>query len=175
MSRSVSAPSSVTKTSPCWNGFIVPGSTFRYGSSFCMETLSPRATRRLPRLEAVSPLPSEEATPPVTKRCLVSFARGPTGLQPISDLGTATATRPDRAHVPRPGRCSAGPGEVRVLGEQGLDHVVLGRPGGGLPPAGGGPPTALGRVVGQLPHGARRRHPVPGRDQDPGLPDQVRY
>ena len=25
MSRSVSAPSSVTKTSPCWNGFIVPG------------------------------------------------------------------------------------------------------------------------------------------------------
>ena len=27
MSRSVSAPSSVTKTSPCWKGFIVPGST----------------------------------------------------------------------------------------------------------------------------------------------------
>src|SRR5699024_6064598 len=27
MSRSVSAPSSVTKTSPCWNGFIVPGAT----------------------------------------------------------------------------------------------------------------------------------------------------
>ena len=36
------------------------------------ETLSLRATRRLPRLEAVRPLPSEEATPPVTKRCLVS-------------------------------------------------------------------------------------------------------
>src|SRR5690349_12888100 len=71
MSRSVSAPSSVTKTSPCWNGFIVPGSTLRYGSSFCMVTRSPRAFSRAPRLEAVSPLPSEEATPPVTKRCLV--------------------------------------------------------------------------------------------------------
>src|SRR3712207_420553 len=63
---------------------MVPGSTLRYGSSFCIETLRPRATSRLPRLEAVRPLPSEEATPPVTKRCLVSFARGPTGLQPIA-------------------------------------------------------------------------------------------
>ena len=26
---SVSAPSSVTKTSPCWKGFMVPGSTLR--------------------------------------------------------------------------------------------------------------------------------------------------
>src|SRR4051794_37514022 len=71
MSRSVSAPSSVTKTSPCWNGFIVPGSTLRYGSSFCMVTRRPRALSREPRLEAVRPLPSEEATPPVTNRCLV--------------------------------------------------------------------------------------------------------
>src|SRR3954451_22174605 len=71
MSRSVSAPSSVTKTSPCWKGFIVPGSTFRYGSSFCIVTDRPRARRRWPRLEAVSPLPSEDATPPVTKMCLV--------------------------------------------------------------------------------------------------------
>src|SRR3954468_15801014 len=74
MSRSVSAPSSVTNTSPCWNGFIVPGSTFRYGSSFCMTTRRPRAVSRLPRLEAVRPLPSEEATPPVTKMCRVSRA-----------------------------------------------------------------------------------------------------
>src|SRR6478735_4751203 len=71
MSRSVSAPSLVTKTSPCWNGFIVPGSTFRYGSSFCMVTRRPRALSRAPRLEAVRPLPREEATPPVTKMCLV--------------------------------------------------------------------------------------------------------
>src|SRR5512145_2523461 len=71
MSRSVSPPSLVTNTSPCWNGFIVPGSTLRYGSSFCMVTRSPRALSRFPRLEAVRPLPREEATPPVTKTCLV--------------------------------------------------------------------------------------------------------
>src|SRR6478735_8373323 len=52
---------------------MVPGSTFRYGSSFCIVTRSPRATSRLPREEAVNPLPSEEATPPVTKMCLVSL------------------------------------------------------------------------------------------------------
>jgi hypothetical protein len=33
------APSSVTNTSPCWVGLIVPGSTFRYGSSFRSRTL----------------------------------------------------------------------------------------------------------------------------------------
>src|SRR5690606_23729218 len=71
---SVSAPSSVTNTSPCWNGFIVPGSTLRYGSSFCIVTLRPRSLRRRPRLEAVSPLPRLEATPPVTNTCLVCAA-----------------------------------------------------------------------------------------------------
>src|SRR5581483_4588095 len=75
MSRSVSAPSSVTKTSPCWNGFMVPGSTLRYGSSFCMVTRSPRAFSKRPRLEAVRPLPRLDATPPVTKRCLVDATR----------------------------------------------------------------------------------------------------
>src|SRR5918912_3494908 len=74
MSRSVSAPSSVTNTSPCWKGFIVPGSTLRYGSSFCIVTRRPRELRRRPRLDAVSPLPSEEATPPVTNTCLVTGA-----------------------------------------------------------------------------------------------------
>src|SRR6266700_3182029 len=73
MSRSVSAPSSVTKTSPCWNGFIVPGSTFRYGSSFCMVTRSPRSFSNRPRLDAVSPLPRLDATPPVTKTYLVEI------------------------------------------------------------------------------------------------------
>jgi hypothetical protein len=37
-SRSVSAPSSVTNTSPCWYGLIVPGSTLMYGSNFCSAT-----------------------------------------------------------------------------------------------------------------------------------------
>src|SRR5436305_12363834 len=36
-----------------------------------MTTRSPRALSRLPRLLAVKPFPSEEATPPVTKTCLV--------------------------------------------------------------------------------------------------------
>src|SRR6266704_347142 len=67
MSRSVSAPSSVTNTSPCWKGLIVPGSTFRYGSHFCRVTLKPRLSRRQPIEEAATPFPSEETTPPVTK------------------------------------------------------------------------------------------------------------
>src|SRR4051812_857640 len=67
MSRSVSAPSSVTKTSPCWNGLIVPGSTFRYGSNFCSWTRSPRDFSRRPSEAATIPLPSAETTPPVTK------------------------------------------------------------------------------------------------------------
>src|SRR6478735_8290925 len=71
MSRSVSAASSVTNTSPCWNGFIVPGATLMYGSSFCMVTRKPREVSNRPRLEAVRPLPREDATPPVTKMCLV--------------------------------------------------------------------------------------------------------
>src|SRR3954451_15438441 len=67
MSRSVSAPSSVTKTSPCWNGDIVPGSTFRYGSNFCSWTRRPRAFSKRPSEAATIPLPSAETTPPVTK------------------------------------------------------------------------------------------------------------
>src|SRR5215213_3330838 len=70
MSRSVSAPSSVTKTSPCWNGLIVPGSTFRYGSNFCSVTLRPRLSSRHPIEAAAIPLPSDETTPPVTKMYL---------------------------------------------------------------------------------------------------------
>src|SRR6267143_6549820 len=46
---------------------MVPGSTLRYGSSFCRETLRWRAFRMFPIDAAVIPLPSEETTPPVTK------------------------------------------------------------------------------------------------------------
>src|SRR6059036_1989429 len=70
MSRSVSAPSSVTKTSPCWKGDIVPGSTFRYGSNFWSVTLSPRLSSRQPIEAAARPLPRDETTPPVTKMYL---------------------------------------------------------------------------------------------------------
>jgi hypothetical protein len=59
--------SSVTKTSPCWNGLIVPGSTFMYGSNFWIWTRIPRLTRSRPIEAAAMPLPREETTPPVTK------------------------------------------------------------------------------------------------------------
>src|SRR5919199_885201 len=72
MSRSVSAPSSVTNTSPCWNGLIVPGSTFRYGSNFCTCTLRPRALRSRPSEAATIPLPRPETTPPVTNTYFVA-------------------------------------------------------------------------------------------------------
>jgi hypothetical protein len=72
MSRSVSAPSSVTKTSPCWNGLIVPGSTFRYGSNFCALTERPRDFSRRPSDAATIPLPSAETTPPVTNTYLAT-------------------------------------------------------------------------------------------------------
>src|SRR5919199_2812260 len=71
MSRSVSAPSSVTNTSPCCNGLIVPGSTFRYGSNFCAWTVRPRALSSRPSEAATMPLPSPETTPPVTKTYFV--------------------------------------------------------------------------------------------------------
>src|SRR6266571_6377859 len=41
-----------------------------------MLTRRPRIFSRRPRLEAVSPLPRLEATPPVTNTCLVSTGRG---------------------------------------------------------------------------------------------------
>ena len=61
----------------------MPGSTFKYGSNFCIVTRRPRAESRLPKLDAVSPLPRDEATPPVTNRCLVCFTEL-TGHQTIS-------------------------------------------------------------------------------------------
>src|SRR3954467_5711340 len=67
MSRSVSAPSSVTNTWPCWNGLIVPGSTLRYGSNFWSWTRRPRALSRRPRGGGTIPSPRAETTPPVTK------------------------------------------------------------------------------------------------------------
>src|SRR6478736_6354069 len=65
-SRSVSAPSSVTNTSPCWNGDIVPGSTLMYGSSFRWVTRTPREARIAASDAAAMPFPREETTPPVT-------------------------------------------------------------------------------------------------------------
>src|SRR5258706_8843699 len=85
MSRSVSAPSSVTKTSPCWNGLIVPGSTFRYGSNFWSCTCSPRALSSRPSDAATIPFPSADTTPPVTNTYL--GARWLTGFEGSSACG----------------------------------------------------------------------------------------
>src|SRR5918996_4762865 len=87
MSRSVSAPSSVTNTSPCWNGDIVPGSTLMYGSNFCIVTLNPRSTSSRPSDAAAMPFPREETTPPVTKMYLVAlgpeFIASPSEVLPM--------------------------------------------------------------------------------------------
>src|SRR3954452_6394816 len=85
MSRSVSAPSSVTKTSPCWNGLIVPGSTFRYGSNFWSCTRRPRDFSSRPSDAATIPFPSADTTPPVTKTYL--GARALTGFKGSSEGG----------------------------------------------------------------------------------------
>src|ERR1700733_6768118 len=45
---------------------MVPGSTFRYGSSFRSSTLKPRACSSAPSAAAAIPLPRDETTPPVT-------------------------------------------------------------------------------------------------------------
>src|SRR6185295_5587175 len=50
---------------------MVPGSTFIYGSSFIIWTLSPRASSKQPIELAASPLPRLETTPPVTNMYLV--------------------------------------------------------------------------------------------------------
>src|SRR5215475_10241210 len=85
MSRSVSAPSSVTKTSPCWNGLIVPGSTLRYGSNFWSWTRSPRDLSSRPSEAATIPFPRAETTPPVTKTYF--GARALTGFQGSTSCG----------------------------------------------------------------------------------------
>ena len=67
-------PSSSTKTSPCWYGFIVPASTLRYGSILRIVTGIPRALRRRPSEEVVIPFPRPEITPPLTT---ITFTKSP--------------------------------------------------------------------------------------------------
>ena len=116
MSRSVSAPSSVTKTSPCWNGLIVPGSTFRYGSNFWSCTRSPRALRSRPSDAATIPFPSAETTPPVTKTYL--GARWLTGFEGSSDCGRTCSRL--RARAAESSRTSQG--VLRVTSGERLSH-----------------------------------------------------
>src|SRR6266536_6619000 len=118
MSRSVSAPSSVTKTSPCWKGFIVPGSTLIYGSSFCIVTRRPLLLSRRPSEEAVSPFPRLDATPPVTKMCLTtttSASREPTpgARHPRRNLREGTGGHHRIYHGARHGHADGAPSACR--------------------------------------------------------------
>src|SRR5918998_945855 len=150
MSRSVSAPSSVTNTSPCWKGFIVPGSTLRYGSSFCIVTRNPRAVSSCPRLDAVSPLPSEEATPPVTNRYLVGRTCGakasPVVRPAVSNPAGSPAADGEPPTTEPHGNTSAGsallaaqPALCRVAGSAGGGGHRVRVSGGAVTP---GPPCA---------------------------------
>src|SRR6187551_3758152 len=101
MSRSVSAPSSVTNTSPCWNGDIVPGSTLMYGSSLMLVTRMPRDSRIAARDAAAMPLPREETTPPVTKTYLVIYF-GRVGMEKFTGVRRYAQMTAEVFHDARP-------------------------------------------------------------------------
>src|SRR5436309_3484382 len=151
MSRSVSAPSSVTKTSPCWNGLIVPGSTLRYGSNFWSCTRSPRALSRRPSEAATIPFPRAETTPPVTK--MYFGARALTGFQGSSRCGQRLFGLPHERG--EPGERVRGDGAPdaaeprRLDGERRLRLAVLHRHEVELD---------LGMLAGQLEGDAPQRH-----------------
>src|SRR5450432_137578 len=111
MSRSVSAPSSVTKTSPCWVGFMVPGSTLRYGSSFWIVTFNPLPSRRLAMDADASPLPSDETTPPVTKMNLVCCFEARIGA-------LTNASDQSRAHGRRAHACNGADRQTQKAAEK---------------------------------------------------------
>src|SRR5262245_4930332 len=66
-----------------------------YGSSFCIETFRPRLSRIMPIDAEVSPLPSEETTPPVMKMCLAI----PRGRESAAGGCSACAEGRDEARV----------------------------------------------------------------------------
>src|SRR4051794_5568971 len=140
MSRSVSLPSSVTNTSPCWNGLIVPGSMFRYGSNFCTWTLRPRAFSSRPSDAATIPLPSADTTPPVTNtyfvgRALMGSSGSGSGLResrsgrfpgksPRARNLAWERSRPSRHGRRRSGRNSANGRQELLPAEHPLDLVL---------------------------------------------------
>src|SRR4051812_18843343 len=142
MSRSVSAPSSVTNTSPCWNGLIVPGSTFRYGSNFWSCTRRPRAFNRRPSEAATIPFPSAETTPPVTKtyfgaRALTGFQGSSAGgrrseivarldevVQPLERLRRVAAAKADQKRAVDDERCHGAALVDRTQRELDVDPVT---------------------------------------------------
>src|SRR5665213_1998373 len=93
-----------------------------------MVTRRPRHFNSRPSDEAVSPFPSEEDTPPVTKMYLVSRGDPPSGVGPppawspdgLGEVGVSGTLRHYRNHSRRPvdhcgGRGSVGRGATRSL------------------------------------------------------------
>ncbi len=95
---------------------MVPGSTLMYGSSLHIVTFRPRHLRRRPSEEAVSPLPSDEDTPPVKKMYLVrlSLTSGPStsGTRRGYRNAVAAACGPQAVGA---GRARSGPGVPEEL------------------------------------------------------------
>src|SRR5919109_1722488 len=120
MSRSVSAPSSVTNTSPCWNGLIVPGSTLMYGSNFWIVTDSPRATSSRPREAAAMPFPSAETTPPVMKIKRVSGRL--CGIKSLGNPVYSSARRSTRTECSRRRQQLLGVAPGRLVGCLRAEH-----------------------------------------------------
>ena len=94
------APSTVTKTSPCWYGDIVPGSTFKYGSHLRTLTLSPLALSRQHTEAAVIPFPERRNNSACNKNVLrhlmsLSIFRMSDGTstpkESLSDITTLTS------------------------------------------------------------------------------------
>src|SRR5688500_5565664 len=91
-----------------------------------MVTLRPRDLRSRPRLEAVRPLPSEEATPPVTKMCFVVSATGFKSTSSREGLGVAFGPTARLGHRGGPGgrhgpRGGTEAGSLRVVTQQAVD------------------------------------------------------
>src|ERR1035437_1910142 len=95
---------------------MVPGSTLRYGSSFCSETVKWRAFRMFPMDAAVMPFPSEETTPPVTKTYFdIETSRAVLAM--VAALGTGRGT--ERKNQPRgPHRVTVRPQAGPTLGSR---------------------------------------------------------
>src|SRR5215471_10997357 len=89
-------------------GFMVPGSTLRYGSSFWIVILRPRVSSRLPIDAEARPFPSDDTTPPVTKMNLVCL---PDGFAGALMVGSPLSRNPHRVpNLPRRARTGkAGP------------------------------------------------------------------
>src|SRR5882724_6456479 len=83
---------------------MVPGSTLRYGSSFCRVTEKPRASSRRPIDAAASPLPSDETTPPVMKMYLVGTLLSSSGADAQRPFHRVQILRPVHSQVVPAGR-----------------------------------------------------------------------